>query len=115
MDEVERMESAEDSASARDSGYEEVVMRRWDVRVMGALLVICVVLAARPAESQPLLVLTAVAKALSDAAEAVGKFAESLEELAQLQGLHGRYVELLDQLGRANFALAQYIGKATSP
>ncbi len=40
---------------------------------------------------------------------------QSREELAQLQGLHGRYVELLDQLGRANFALAQYIGKATSP
>jgi hypothetical protein len=39
----------------------------------------------------------------------------SREEVAQLQGLHERYVELIAQLGRANAALEQYIVKATSP
>ncbi len=219
-------------------------MVKWCAAVLGALLVISLVLRVPPAQSQPLVVLTAVAKVLSDAAEPVGKFAESLEkatraglrtydlvaarraadrlkeiggraamlpmeqriavldpletylkdataaldrgapladagerwsratarldevvpkvesllndvqaarpdfidpqpynaflaalggrrlilselrhlsaprsreDLAQLKGLHDRYSELIDQLGRANFALAQYIGKATSP
>jgi len=37
------------------------------------------------------------------------------EEVAQLRALHDRYVELIGQLGRANFALERYIARATSP